>query len=279
MSTGASDGNKGEGVKQMSILGRYVKPEDFKHLMDFYKADHKLNQTEREFLSKDISSARNTSTLWGMFDCTIALLTPTLYKKYTERKSGVNVPKGPKKATFHRPILSTIFATGVYFCSVYYHSKNNQEYRIARLTVESNDPQLSEAERESKQRLLGVWKALHPAQLTLFSFYYKETVLNPGLIMKNPMDVASTDPHAVQYFPPPDHSRGGTLAAVQEHERSAPHWEKLREANGFGPPNASSPEEQESARGEEKENLVGLESSNSETQGSSSAWDNLRKSR
>lgn len=292
---------------EISIFGRTIKAQHLGPLMKFYEADHPLTTDERRELAKDISNGRLVSLLWASIDCLIAFLAPTAYKRFTDRRAGNPPPAGAagtaatgnatftgntagtlprvpngavRRPVFHRPVLSTLLAMGVYFTSLYVHGRKHQEWRIGELEKEYSDGTLSQEERESKHRLAAVWKALSPAQLLLFAEYYAQTARNPAMKLKSPKEVAAEGPHAVHYMPPPERSIGegfGGFAKTHVDEKPAPHWEKIREVNGFGKPvpNGSSPELANfGTDGSRVDDLTPPEPELQPT----SAWERLRKS-
>ncbi|OBA20047.1 hypothetical protein METBIDRAFT_13071 [Metschnikowia bicuspidata var. bicuspidata NRRL YB-4993] len=220
------------------ILGKKIKKDDFEHLMGFYEADHKLNTEERHIMLKDLTSSGVTTMIWALIDSSIVVTTPFIYRRYQEKKLGGPLPVLPRSTAFLKLIFFLVAGISVYFWSSKYHAKNDQQYRVANLEADCSSGKFSEQEIESKQRLLNVWKSLDPRNLSLFTVYYYKSASDPSLVMKSPKDMVSFDPHAVTYLPPPQKNGQlqGVLGAVKEHEKQAPHWQKIREVNGFVSP-------------------------------------------
>ncbi|GEQ70190.1 hypothetical protein JCM33374_g3866 [Metschnikowia sp. JCM 33374] len=234
-----------EESRDPTIFGKKIKRDDFDHLMSFYHADHKLSQEERQVMSKDLTNSGLSTMLWALLDSSIVVTTPLIYRRYKEKKLGSPLPTPARLPAFLRSMFFSVAGLGVYFWSSKYHAKTDQDYRIACLQADCASGEFSEQETESKQRLLDVWKTLDSSKLSLFTVYYFKTASDPSLAMKSPKDMVSFDPHAVMYVPPPQGKDGplqGVFGAVKEHERNAPHWQKIREENGFAPPKSEVPE-------------------------------------
>lgn len=220
----------------VTVLGRKFSVKDFKPLMRFYNADKELTPEDRVVLAEDLGLARNITLMWTLLDTSMAFLAPTLYQRYRERGNPPVLPPGVRRPPFYKPFLSSIIATGIYFVSYYYHGMNHKAYRIAELSIQSGDSALTEQQRDSKKRMLNVWEAIEPTKFTLFAFYYYETAANPAMILQNPMSFVSSDPHHVNYFPPPEGGKIGFFGGKEHKEETGEAWEKLREANGFTTP-------------------------------------------
>ncbi|KAJ8145408.1 hypothetical protein OY671_001507 [Metschnikowia pulcherrima] len=278
-------------AREPTILGKKIKRDDFEHLMGFYEADHRLNTEERSVMSKDLTNSGITTMLWALLDSSIVVTTPLIYRRYKERKLGAPLPTPARLPAFFRSVFFSVAGLTVYFWSSKYHAKTDQQYRIASLEADCTSGKFSESETGSKQRLLNVWKTLDPGKLSLFTVYYYKTASDPSLAMKSPKDMVSFDPHAVLYVPPPQGKEGplhNVFGAVKEHEKQAPHWEKIREVNGFIPPKSEdrvSPSITDPADASDNVHIsedpkvtenFAFESDSAST-GKKSAWDKLRR--
>lgn len=272
--------------QEPTILGKKIKREDFDHLMDFYEADHRLSTAERQVMSKDLTNSGLSTMLWALLDSSIVVTMPLVYRRYQEKKLGGSLPAPARLPAFFKLIFFLVAGLGVYFWSSKYHAKTDQQYRIASLETDCTSGKFSEQEVETKQKLLDVWKSLDSSKLSLFTVYYFKTAADPSLAMKSPKDMVSFDPHAVMYVPPSgeqlEHS-SRVFGAVKEHERQAPHWDKIREVNGFIPTkskDANAAASTDDIRLSEEPRLVdgtAIELDNGPDR-KSSAWDRLRKS-
>lgn len=250
--------------REPTILGQKIKRDDFNHLMGFYEADHKLSPEERQVMSKDLTNSGLSTMLWALLDSSIFVTMPLVYRRFKEKKLGAPLPPPARLPTFLKLMFFLAAGLGVYFWSSNYHAKTDQQFRIANLEADCSSGKFSEKETESKQRLLDVWRSLDPSKLSLFTVYYFKTAADPSLALKSPKEMVSLDPHAVLYVPPPKGNEGplqGVFGAVKEHERLAPHWEKIREANGFVAPKPETSDSSESSNSVESTDSLVINSS------------------
>lgn len=217
----------------VTVFGKIFRPKDFKHLMQFYTADHQLTIDDRKALAADTQSLTKTVLLWSFFETTVAFLFPTGLQQYRNYKKGI--PFAGHKAPFlHRPLLSVVLASVTQLTSQAYFSYVMRESQIKDLENRSTDSLVPEDVRQSLARQLNVWRVVEARNMTLISLYYHETAVNPSLILQNPQKMADKEPHSVHYLPPPEKKLGDSvLESVKEHERNAPHWAKIREQHGF----------------------------------------------
>lgn len=225
MSKHSSDSNSDE---YLTLLGHKIPASQLKSLLNFFNADHQLNQKERKILADDLSAARSSLLVTGMISSTMALFVPSMNKHFREQAkvklAGTSQPS--KNLVFHKPMLSAMLATGVYFGTMYYVSKGIRDRKILDLERELRDYLLDEEQRASKARLLDVWRALNAARVPLFVRYYQDTAVNPSYIMKDPRSLVITKTNEVNYLPL-------TRRSQELENQPTTAWSHIRQENGF----------------------------------------------
>lgn len=214
--------------KPLVIMGRTIPANQVGPLLNFYEADHRLTHEDRLVLASDLLSARKEQFLSGFVFSSAALFAPSLYKSH-RAKLAAKASGSPgltlTRPTLHKPFLSVSVAVGVYFLTMYLSGRVTMDLKIQQLTRDRTNYQLSEDERESKERLLEVWKTFRPERLPLFAFYYQDTSAKPEHIMKDPRELAAQLSVGGSYSP------GQPVVNSGDHTPSA--WAQIRKENGF----------------------------------------------
>lgn len=221
--------------EKVNFYGRKVSRAQLEPLVEFYKADHELTAQDRKIMASDLEKVRNTSVMWGMLDASLAFFVPTMYQRYVSSKTAIQgdaLRKIPVRRFIHRPMLSMVIGTAVYFTSILYTANKLINSQVDKLTTAVSASE-SEEESERLKRLLSVWKSMLPSQVTFYYLYYWKSSQDPSFILKDPVKMAQ-NPHEVHYIPPAHHKRLiGGFVSEPELEKHLPHWEQIRKENGF----------------------------------------------
>lgn len=223
--------------ERVTLYGREVTLAQMEPIIKFYDADHQLTEADRKVMFTDVNWMSNTSRLWGMVDASLVFFAPTFYRRYTTSKL-TNVAEQwrnmPLRQFIHRPFLSAMIGTVTYFVSVLYHTRIRIDHKVDLLNKEIYTEGTTHEEAEAKKRRLAVWKSMMAREMTFYYIYYWNTSRNPAHVLKDPREIAK-NPHEIHYMPPSETAENQRLlfAAAPEHETEAPHWAKIRAANGF----------------------------------------------
>lgn len=267
----------------VNFYGRKVSRSQLEPLVEFYKADHELTAQDRNRMAADLEKVRNTSVMWGMLDASLAFFGPTMYRRYVTSKAtkeAESLRKIPVRRFIHRPMLSVVIGTAVYFTSILYNANKQINSQVDKLTTAVSASE-SEAESESLKRMLNVWKSMLPSQVTFYYLYYWKSSQDPSFILKDPVKMTQ-NPHEVHFIPPSQHKRlfGGFVSDL-ELDKHLPHWEQIRKENGFVPNEQTQnvPGAENSVSDAENGVMSEVESPVSEAPSTrpGSAWERIRK--
>lgn len=268
--------------EKVNFFGRQVTRAQMEPFLKFYDADHQLTTEDRKTMATELKWVSNSAQMWGMFDASLAFFAPTFYRRYTTSKvtkvaeSWRNMPV---RNFIHKPFLSVFLGTATYFVSIVYHAKTSLDYQVGLLSKEIGDREYTPEQVEAKKRQLSVWKTMVPSQMTFYYLYYWKSSTDPSLVLKNPLSMTE-NPHEVHYVPPAeqeDHQHRTPFGTHQDPE--APHWAKIRAANGFA--GASEPEKESSSLFddvlEDPITAEQIETAPEVPETKKSAWDRIRR--
>lgn len=260
--------------EKVSFYGRKVSRAQLEPLVKFYQADHELTHQDRQIMASDLEKVRNTSVMWGMLDASLAFFVPTMYRRYVNSKvtkQAESLVKIPVRRFIHRPMLSVVIGTAVYFTSILYNANKQINSQVDKLTTSVSAGE-SEAESSSLKRMLNVWQTMLPSQVTFYYLYYWKSSQDPSFILKDPVKMTQ-NPHEVHFIPPAQHKRQfGGFSSEPELEKTLPHWEQIRKENGF-----VETQQNEELPEEEIGNITETPLPEDTTDKPKSAWERLRK--
>lgn len=197
-------------------LQKKLTPDQFQASVNFYEADHALNNAERESIADDLQAVVTLSSVAGYGLGMAAFGSPTIYRKLTHKPSLVAGVKNV--GIIHKPMVS--FMMGLAAMIVAHQLVAKWKFNSQIQQLEGNS---------EKTRQLNVWKTMDYHQAGLFFLYYKQSCRDSSYIIKDPRTYSE---HEVQFHPSVG-ERDHFTSAIGIGAAAGSLWDQIRKANGI----------------------------------------------
>lgn len=268
-----SEGTVSVPTHEQNPLLQKLTPKQFNAGVKFYEADQQLNTQDRKELSDDLGKIVTRTAVGSYFCGMLGFFGLTGYNRLVNPRKGLNVLPDPLKRgrVIHQPFLSFLIGLTTMIAT----NEMTGRYLFSKKIEQLKD-------NPNGQNQLQVWQAMDHHQASLFFLYYKRTSEDASFILKDPRSFTEKSLHEVHYRPPMAKSHKNSVLGRENEdsnfERVGPHshWEQIRIANGFTPPDASDSNVNNDTSSNTDSNVVERPESDPKSR-PVSAWDKVRQ--